>query len=54
MSPKRSDQTGVRTKVEPYPHVRVTFRPVADHGQLQKVAELVLADASQPSIGRAS
>ncbi|TQM95538.1 hypothetical protein FB476_0382 [Ornithinimicrobium humiphilum] len=27
----------------PYPRVTVTFRPAPDHGQLQKVAEVVLA-----------
>lgn len=37
-----------------YPSVRVTFRPATDHGQLQKVAELVLAAETQTANSGAS
>lgn len=33
-------------EIEPYSMVRVTFRPAPDHGQLQKVAEVVMAAAA--------
>lgn len=48
-----------KQQVQPYPMVRVTFRPALDHGQLQKVAEVVMSaaaaeKASTSSIRRAS
>ncbi|WP_154402035.1 hypothetical protein [Ornithinimicrobium cavernae] len=42
-----------KSQTQTYPNVRVTFRAATDHGQLQKVADLV-ADQTAVSVKRAS